>query len=222
VPNGFDATKMTRSAPASRNDGKVLLTHVGSIYPSTAPSSLVHAINELPLDVKSRLKLRFIGHIEEPRFKEALLGLGDMVELYGYLPQHEALAAMNETDYVLLINTDPLNVGNKFYDYLGGGKPVLGAVHPEGETRHLLEQMRAGWWAGIDDVEGIRKLLLDAVNRGDTLLEEFRPDTERIAQYERAVLARRYAQLLHAIAGRQQGTDLNESNSAIVQDLQEC
>jgi hypothetical protein len=222
VPNGFDATKMTRSAPASRNDGKVLLTHVGSIYPSTAPSSLVHAINELPPHVKSRLKLRFIGHIEEPRFKEALLGLGDMVELYGYLPQREALAAMNETDYVLLINTDPLNVGNKFYDYLGGGKPVLGAVHPEGETRHLLEQMRAGWWAGIDDVEGIRKLLLDAVNRGDTLLEEFRPDTERIAQYERAVLARRYAQLLHAIAGRQQGTDLNESNSAIVQDLQEC
>jgi hypothetical protein len=129
---------------------------------------------------------------------------------------------MSETDYVLLINTDPLNVGNKFYDYLGGGKPVLGAVHPEGETRHLLEQMRAGWWAGIDDVEGIRKLLLDAVNRGDTLLEEFRPDTERIAQYERAVLARRYAQLLHAIAGRQQGTDLNESNSTIVQDLQEC
>jgi hypothetical protein len=222
VPNGFDATKMTRSAPASRNDGKVLLTHVGSIYPSTAPSSLVDAINELPPDVKSRLKLRFIGHIEEPRFKEALLGLGDMVELYGYLPQREALAAMNETDYVLLINTDPLNVGNKFYDYLGGGKPVLGAVHPEGETRHLLEQMRAGWWAGIDDVEGIRKLLLDAVNRGDTLLEEFRPDTERIAQYERAVLARRYAQLLHAIAGRQQGTDLNESNSTIVQDLQEC
>ena len=54
--------------------------------------------------------------------------------------------------------------------------------------------MRAGWWAGIDDVEGIRKLLLDAVNRGDTLMQEFRPDTERIAQYERAVLARRYAQ----------------------------
>jgi hypothetical protein len=145
-----------------------------------------------------------------------------MVELYGYLPQREALAAMNETDYVLLLNHDPLNVGNKFYDYAGSGKPILGAVHPEGETRHLLEQMRAGWWAGIDDVEGIRNLLLDAVNRGDTLLQEFHPDTERIAQYERAVLARRYAHLLHAIAGRQQGSEPTNTNSALVQDLQEC
>ncbi len=188
---------MTRSASAApRNDGKVLLTHVGTVYPSTAPNSLVDAIKLLPPDVRSRLKLRFIGHIEEPRFREALLGLGDMVELYGYLPQREALAAMNETDYVLLLNTDPLNVGNKFYEYVGGGKPILGAVHPEGETRVLLDQMRAGWWAGIDDVEGIRKLLLDAVNRGDTLMQEFHPDTERIAQYERAVLARRYARLL--------------------------
>jgi glycosyltransferase involved in cell wall biosynthesis len=219
VPNGFDATKMTRSAPAApRNDGKILLTHVGSIYPSTAPSSFVDAIKLLPPEARSRLKLRFIGHIEEPRFKEALLGLGDMVELYGYLPQREALAAMNETDYVLLLNHDPLNVGNKFYDYVGGGKPILGAVHPEGETRVLLDQMRGGWWAGIDDVEGIRKLLLDAVNRGDTLLEEFRPDTEKIAQYERAVLARRYARLLHKIAGRQQGSDANEARSAVVQD----
>jgi glycosyltransferase involved in cell wall biosynthesis len=219
VPNGFDATKMTRSAPAAqRNDGKILLTHVGSIYPSTAPSSFVDAIKLLPPEARSRLKLRFIGHIEEPRFKEALLGLGDMVELYGYLPQREALAAMNETDYVLLLNHDPLNVGNKFYDYVGGGKPILGAVHPEGETRVLLDQMRGGWWAGIDDVEGIRKLLLDAVNRGDTLIEEFRPDTEKIAQYERAVLARRYARLLHKIAGRQQGSDANEARSAVVQD----
>jgi glycosyltransferase involved in cell wall biosynthesis len=223
VPNGFDATKMSRSQPASpRNDGKVLLTHVGSIYPSTAPSSLVDAINLLPADVKSRLKLRFIGHIEEPRFKQALLGLGDMVELYGYLPQREALAAMNETDYVLLLNHDPLNVGNKFYDYIGGGKPILGAVHPEGETRSLLEQMRAGWWAGIDDVDGIRKLLLDAVNRGDSLLQEFRPDTGRIAQYERAVLAQRYARLLHAIAGRRQGTEHDDPRPSLDRDLQQC
>jgi glycosyltransferase involved in cell wall biosynthesis len=221
VPNGFDATKLTRSDSATpRNDGKVLLTHLGTVYPSTAPGSLVDAIKLLPADVRSRLKLRFIGHIEEPRFREALLGLGDMVELYGYLPQRKALAAMNETDYVLLLNTDPLNVGNKFYEYVGGGKPIVGAVHPEGETRALLDEMRAGWWAAIDDVEGIRKLLLDAVHRGDTLMQEFRPDTERIAQYERAVLARRYARLLHKIAGRQQPGE--EATHALVQDLQEC
>lgn len=204
VPNGFDATRMTPAGPlvAPQPGGKVVLTHVGTIYTSTSPTSLVEAIDLLPPEIRARLKLRFIGHIEDPQFKNALLALGDMVELHGFLPQRQALAAMNETDYVLLLNHDPLNVGNKFYDYLGGGKPILGAVHPEGETCRLLEDMRAGWWAGIDDVEGIRQLLMDAVTRGESLLEEFRPDKAKIAQYERAVLAQRYARLLRSIAGK--------------------
>ena len=200
VPNGFDATKLAQPGPMpERNDGKVILTHVGTVYSSTAPTTFIEAIHRLGPELRSRLKLRFIGHIEEPQFREALLQLGDMVELYGYLPQREALAAMNETDYVLLLNHDPLNVGSKFYDYVGGRKPILGAVHPEGETRRLLEEMRAGWWAGIDDVEGIARLLADAVMRGDSLREEFKPDAAKVAQYERAVLARRYAQLLRSL-----------------------
>jgi hypothetical protein len=124
-----------------------------------------------------------------------------MVELRGYLPQNEALAAMDETDYVLLINHDPLNVGGKFYDYVGGGKPILGAVQSGGETRRLFEEFRAGWWADIHDVKGIRQLFIDAAARGDSLRSEFQPDTEKIAQYERKVLAHRYADLLHSIAG---------------------
>ena len=72
-----------------------------------SPPRLIQAVQSLPPEVKSRFKLRFIGHIEEPRFREALLQLGDMVELKGFLPQHEALAAMNETDYVLLIHPRP-------------------------------------------------------------------------------------------------------------------
>jgi hypothetical protein len=130
-----------------------------------------------------------------------------MVDLKGFLPQREALAAMNETDYVLLINHDPLNVGGKFYDYVGGGKPILGAVHSEGESRRLLDELRAGWWADIHDIEGIRQLFLDAAERSHAVLREFHPDTDKIAQYERKVLAQRYARLLHSIARRPSESD---------------
>ena len=206
IPNGFDATKLRRSVLRSepRPDGKIIVTYVGTVYASTEPTTLIQAVQSLPPDVKSLFRLRFIGHIEEPRFREALLELGDMVELKGYLPQHEALAAMDESDYVLLINHDPLNVGGKFYDYVGGGKPILGAVHAKGESRRLLDEMRAGWWAGIDDVDGIRQLFIDAVARGYSLSNSFQPDLDKIAQYERKVLAQRYARLLHQIAGGQQ------------------
>jgi glycosyltransferase involved in cell wall biosynthesis len=214
IPNGYDATKLVRSEAAPRAGDRIIVTHVGTIYTSTEPTALVTAVESLPPEVRSRFLFRFVGHIEEPRFRDAILKLGDAVELKGYLPQREALALMNETDYVLLINHDPLNVGGKFYDYVGGGKPILGAVHPEGETRRLFEELRAGWWAPVEDVEGIRKLFLDAASRGKAPFADFDPDTDRIAQYERKALARRYAALLCSVAGAARETH-TEAEAAV-------
>jgi hypothetical protein len=205
VSNGYDATRVHRCAPSanSRPDGKIIVTHIGSLYAATNPTALIEALESLPPEVRSRFKLRFIGHIDELRYRQALLQLGEMVELIGYMPQREALTVMSETDYVLMIAHDRLNIPGKFYDYIGSGKPILGCVHPGGDTRRLLDEMRAGWWAGNHDVEGIRQLFVDAAARGDELASEFKPDLDKIAQYERKVLAQRYACLLYSIAGRQ-------------------
>jgi hypothetical protein len=112
------------------------------------------------------------------------------------------LAAIRESDYALLITHDPLNVAAKFYDYLGAGKPILATVHAGGEVQRLMDELRAGWWVDSRDVEGIRRLFIDAAARGNSLASEFMPDLEKIAQYERKVLAQRYARLLYTIAGR--------------------
>jgi glycosyltransferase involved in cell wall biosynthesis len=205
LPNGFDATRLSPTVPSSvpKTSDRIVATYVGTVYGSTEPTSLVAALQTLPADVKSRFLLRFIGRIEEPRYRDALLQLGDMVELKGFLPQKEALAAVSEADYALLITHDPLNVSAKFYDYIGAGKPILATVHPDGEVRRMLEELRAGWWADSRDVERIRQLFLDAAARGDALRSQFQPDVARVAQYERKVLAQRYARLLHSIAGAQ-------------------
>jgi len=202
IPNGFDATRLSHAAPFSqhRTDGKIVITHVGTVYSSTEPTSLVQALQLLPAELKSRFLLRFIGHIEEPSYREYLLQLGDMVELKGFLPQHEALAAMYESDYGLLIHHGHLNIAAKLYDYIGGRKPILATVHSEGPEHSLIEELRAGWWVESHDVEGIRQLFIDAATRGDSLHSEYRPDIEKIAQYERKALAQRYAALLHSIA----------------------
>lgn len=203
IPNGFDATRIVRSAPSTnpRPDGKIIVTHIGTLYAATDPTAMIEALQSLPPEVKSRFALRFIGHIDEPLYREALLKLGDMVSLTRYVPQREALALMSEADYVLMIAHDRLNIPGKFFDYIGSAKPILGCLHPGGDTRRLLEEMRAGWWAGNHDVAGIRQLFIDAAARGGSLTREFQPDVEKIAQYERKVLAQRYAALLHSIAG---------------------
>jgi glycosyltransferase involved in cell wall biosynthesis len=201
VSNGFDSTKLRRAAATPRSGDKIVVTYVGTVYTSTEPSALIEAAQLLAPNMRSRFLFRFIGHIEEPRFREAILRLGESVELKGFLPQREALALMDESDYVLLVTHDPLNVSGKFYDYVGSGKPILAVVHAQSEARRLLEELRAGWWAPDDDVEAVRKLLVDAAERGKAPFADFKPDTAKIAQYERKVLAQRYAALLHSIAG---------------------
>lgn len=202
VPNGFDATLLSPKSNVSRprRDDRIVVSHIGTLYPSTEPSAFVEAISSLPVEIRTRFKFRFIGHIEEAHYRESLLRLGDMVELLGFRPQKEALAEIDETDYVLLIQHGPLNVAAKFYDYIGSGKPILATIHPQGDECRLLEELRAGWWATSRDVEAIRRLFMDAAARGHSPFSDFQPDQVKIAAYERKVLAQRYARLLHGIA----------------------
>ncbi|MBS1821034.1 MAG: glycosyltransferase [Acidobacteria bacterium] len=199
IPNGYDTTPPTAesASPAGRApQQKLVLTYIGTVYGSTAPGTFVEAVKSLPEDLRARLCVRFIGHIETPAYREQLLSLGDTVELKGFVPQAEALAAIRDTDYLLLITHDRINVAAKFYDYLGGGKPILGAVHRDGDVRRLLEETRAGRWADSSDPQAIRQMLVDAL---DPAFAASAPDYERIAAYHRRPLASRYAALLRKL-----------------------
>lgn len=205
IHNGYDVPPpVEQIVPARARTGpkKIVLTYIGTVYGSTAPGTLIQAVQDLPQEIRSRLHLRFIGHIEAADYRAQLLSLGDMVELKGFVPQGEALAAIRDTDYLLLITHDRINVAAKFYDYLGGGKPILGVVHPQGDVRRLLEETRAGRWADVDDPEAIRKMLEETVEAG---CEQQQPDYSRIALYHRRPLTARYAALLKELAGIDSG-----------------
>lgn len=205
IHNGYDVPPPVEQivpARARTEPKKIVLTYIGTVYGSTAPGTLIQAVQDLPQEIRSRLHLRFIGHIEAADYRAQLLSLGDMVELKGFVPQGEALAAIRDTDYLLLITHDRINVAAKFYDYLGGGKPILGVVHPQGDVRRLLEETRAGRWADVDDPEAIRKMLEETVEAG---CEQQQPDYSRIARYHRRPLTARYAALLKELAGIDSG-----------------
>jgi glycosyltransferase involved in cell wall biosynthesis len=208
IPNGFDIALPAKPNPAPAASDtpqqKTVLTYIGTVYGSTDPQTFIQAVLGLPANVRAKLQVRFIGHIETQAYRDALMSLGDTIELKGFVPQAEALRAIQDTTYLLLITHDRINVAAKLYDYLGGGKPILGAVHPDGDVRRLVEETRTGWWAAIDDVAAIQKMLIEAVERQPTLSENFRPDQGRVASYHRQPLAARYAQLLRETAGASQ------------------
>ncbi len=148
IHNGYDVlsrlwSRRCRLDPRLRAQG-LFLRISGRSHGSTAPGTFIQAVQELPQEIRSRLHLRFIGHIEAPDYREQLLSLGEMVELKGFVPQAEALAAIRDTDYLLLITHDKINVAAKFYDYLGGGKPILESFTLRAMLQRLLEETRAG------------------------------------------------------------------------------
>jgi glycosyltransferase involved in cell wall biosynthesis len=203
IQNGFD-TPLRDNPPESAKPAlqPVVLTYIGTVYGSTDPTNIVEAVLRLPPEIRQQLRLRFIGHIETPAYRETLLRLGETVELIGFLPQAEALRHIEDTTYLLLITHDPINVAAKLYDYLGSGRPILAAVHPTGDVRRTLDQTKAGWSADIGDPAAIERLLIDAIERVPRLAEEFQPDAAAIAGYHRQPIAARYAALLGSLAGK--------------------
>ncbi len=87
VPNGYDSVAGKQPAGVTGSDGVVTLTYIGTVYGSTDPGTFVAAVLGLPEAVRSRLKVRFIGHIETPAYRKTLESLGGTVELRGFVPQ---------------------------------------------------------------------------------------------------------------------------------------
>ena len=204
VPNGFDSktgSGTTTGMPGRQESpGKgemIVLTYIGTVYGSTDPTTLVEAVLALPSEIRSRLRLRFIGHIETPAYRQTLERLGETIELKGFVPQAEALRTIEATDYLLLVTHDRINVAAKFYDYLGGGKPIVAAVHPEGDVRKLLEETGAGRWADVRDVDAVRELLLSLFAKPSaSQVAVPERDAARVATFQRRIVARRYTEAL--------------------------
>lgn len=208
IPNGYDTQPPTAiSVPpaGTHTSGAITFTYIGTVYGSTDPTPVVQALLALPPELQSRLRLRFIGHIETPALRETLLRLAPTpitLELIGFLPQAKALAYIAETDYLLLITHDPINIAAKLYDYIGSGRPIIAAVNPTGDVRRILDRTHAGWSASIQEPAAIAELFTDAVERRPHLAEQFRPDYDAIAAYHRRPIAVRYAALLKTMAGK--------------------
>jgi glycosyltransferase involved in cell wall biosynthesis len=200
IPNGFDSPYPPRvsSQPPAKPE-KALIVYIGTVYGSTNPCTFVQAVKALPETVRGLVQIRFIGRIESPRFRDALESLGDTIEIQGFVPQKEALHALQAATYLLLISHDPLNISAKLYDYLGSGKPILGVVHAKGDVRRLIDETGAGLWADVNDVNAIKCMLAKAVDGRSRIEELYRPNSDRIAAYHRKTLADRYAALLQKI-----------------------
>ena len=112
----------------------------------------------------SQIETRFIGRVVHDALP-LLARKKANVDVRGFMPRLEGLHCLQESDFVLLIATDPGSHAGKLFDYLGSGKPILALSPPGGEIDKLLQRTRSGWCADPWDKDAIREMILSAYRR---------------------------------------------------------
>jgi glycosyltransferase involved in cell wall biosynthesis len=140
------------------------ITHTGAFFGKRDPRPFLTAFAraELPDAVA-----RFVGDFRaaDREWAESL-GLGERLELHGYVPRRESLAFQRDSEANLLLLPDVPGRGAavpsaKVFEYLAAERPILAAVPPEGAAAALVREAGAGPVVPPDDVDAIEGALRD-------------------------------------------------------------
>ncbi|HTZ04695.1 MAG TPA: glycosyltransferase family 4 protein [Gaiellaceae bacterium] len=170
------------------------ITHAGSFFGKRDPKPFLQALADSGL---RDVTVRFVGDFRpgDREFMDAL-GLGDRVELIGYVPRRESLALQRNSDVLLLLIPDAGGRGRgvlsgKVFEYLAAERPILAAVPPDGAAAQLIRDTGAGVVAAADDVPALRDALVDLHARwrdgkldGTPLSPEWRDTLSRARRVE--------------------------------------
>jgi glycosyltransferase involved in cell wall biosynthesis len=143
------------------------LTHTGSFYGDRDPRPLLAAVAQSGLDVT----IRFAGDFRpRDRAYAAELGLGDRLELHGYVDHRRSRELQRDSEALLLLIQEAEGRGRgvvsaKLFEYLAAGRPILAAVPSDGEAAAIVRDANAGEVVDPDDVDAIRSALESMVER---------------------------------------------------------
>lgn len=204
IPNGFDPADYPPIKP--RRTDALTITYTGSLYGLRNPTTLLTALEQMvqagtiPVE---HIRLRIVGRIGKDVEDEIATSLlKQRIELIPYLPHHESIRLLLESDAALLVvDRSPDShsiVPGKVFEYLGARKPIL-ALAPHGSAiEALLDETAAG--TVCETAEECIHLLHQWYcrwKRGEDLVQ---PNWIAITRYERRHAAGALAQLFNTLA----------------------
>lgn len=208
ISNGFEE-RAFETAPAAprRRDRRRVLLHSGTIYPGRDrdPGALFEAVRRLAdrgeIDAHTfELRLRDPSNEDYFRRLADRIGIGMLVTICPSLTYREALAEMLAADGLLILQGFTSNpaVPAKLYEYLRAGRPILGLVHPAGETAATLRHVGIELMAELTNAGQI-EWLLSVWLSDPSQFERTLPDRQIVAGYSRRNLTAQLAETLDQV-----------------------
>jgi glycosyltransferase involved in cell wall biosynthesis len=148
-----------------------VLAHVGSYYPGRQSlETLWSALAEMRRRGDEIPRLRWVGAFpDEARAELERHGLGDIVDLTGFVPQPEALSLMSGASALVacdFADSAPLSLGTtpaKLLEYVASGVPIVYVGHPRGEAARMLSTYDGCHTVAFGDVEAAIRAVQTAV-----------------------------------------------------------
>ncbi len=210
IENGYDEESFASAPqPRLRRDGPLTILHSGIVYPSERdPTALLDALATLRaagIASPGTLRLRFRAAIHDDIIRElaAARGVSELIELAPAVTYRDALAEMQATDVLLVLQASNCNdqVPAKLYEYLRAGRPIVALTDPAGDTAGVLRAAGLLTVAPLDDAPAIAQLLRDTIGSLRAGRVQ-RPAPESVRSASRRERARELARLLDESTGR--------------------
>jgi len=195
IPNGYDPEIFRNWRPAPAANGRVVISHVGTVYSASSARYYLNALDSMPEEIRNGIETRFVGRVADDEV-HFMHGRRSAVRLLGFVPQQQALDEMGRADYLLVTMTDGPSLTGKIFEYLATGKPILAITPDNGEVARLLRETGCGWSAAPDDTAGICRMLSAAYERARSRTTRFEPNWDAIRRFERSRLALEFRALL--------------------------
>ena len=201
VHNGYDPEDFNFQDDFISQQG-FILSHFGAFNKDRNPSSLWTVLAELSsvnAAFKKALRIQLIGQTDKSIIEEIKQkGLTENLVLFDYLPHHQGIDLLRQSQVLLLpINDTPNLKGilpGKMYEYLALKRPVL-AIGPTGaDYAQILAETKSGISHHYDDREGLKKSVEDLFLQFQN--NNLRMDSGEYEKYSRRNLAQKIMGLL--------------------------
>jgi glycosyltransferase involved in cell wall biosynthesis len=200
IPNGVDEDDFpANGTPAERADGRLRISHVGTLYGDRDCGPVLAALGRLVADgriARDDVELRIVGNdwLEDLDARVPV-----RLSKTGYLDHRRAVAEMREADVLLLyVAPTSLAPSGKLFEYLASERPILCVTSQENLAARLVREWDAGLWAAPGDGEAIERAILELVERQRAGALRPVPEVRRrtLETYSRRAMAARLAAAL--------------------------
>lgn len=169
VTNGFDEDDFTIEKIGL--DKNFSVVHMGTFFRRVNPINLWRAMAELRKEnhpMFSNLTIKLIGRVD-PSIIESIhsFGLNDYLMPITYQPHDEAVRIMKAAQVLLLCVYEQTRfvLTGKLFEYVAAKRPILCVGPIDGDAAHVIEETHAGQTFSFDDINGIKKHLINLYSR---------------------------------------------------------